>query len=116
VRRLLDRFLRGTTDEGLLAVAEGWRRSDAWRSFVIEQQALFDELGDLAPGLAAISVPVTVVIGAADRIVPAATGQRLAAAIPGARLVRVEGAGHLISHARPVAVAEAIAHAAWPEP
>jgi pimeloyl-ACP methyl ester carboxylesterase len=112
LRRLLDRYLRGTTDEGLLAIAEGWRRGEAWRSFVVEQRALFDELDDLAPGLADIAVPVTVVIGGADRIVPASTGQRIAAAIPGARLIRIEGAGHLLSHERPEAVADAIAGAA----
>jgi pimeloyl-ACP methyl ester carboxylesterase len=112
VRQLVDRYLRGTTDEGLLAIAEGWRRGDAWRSFVVEQRALFDELGDLAPGLAGITVPVTVVIGGADRIVPASTGHHLAAAIPGARLIRLERAGHLLSHERPEEVAAAIARAA----
>ncbi len=116
VRKLLDRYLRGTTDEGLLAIAEGWRRGDAWRSFVVEQRALFDELGGLAPGLAGLTVPVTVVIGGADRIVPASTGHRLAAAIPGARLIRLEGAGHLLSHERPEEVAAAIAQAATESP
>jgi pimeloyl-ACP methyl ester carboxylesterase len=111
-RRLLDRYLRGTSDESLLAVAEGWRRGEAWRSFVVEQRALLDELDSLAPGLADIAVPVTVVIGGADRIVPAATGHRLAAAIPGAQFIRMEGAGHLLSHERPEAVAAAIAQAA----
>ena len=66
----------------------------------------------LAPGLAGITSPVTVVIGGADRIVPASTGERLAAAIPGARLVRLEGAGHMLSHERPGDVAAAIAQAA----
>jgi pimeloyl-ACP methyl ester carboxylesterase len=112
IRRVLDRYLRGTSDEGLLAVAEGWRRGEAWRSFVVEQRALFDELGGLAPGLAGIGVPVTVMIGGSDRIVPASTGLRLAAAIPGARLIRLEGAGHLLAHERPEAVAAAIAQAA----
>jgi pimeloyl-ACP methyl ester carboxylesterase len=112
VRRRLDGLLRGTTDEGLAAIAESWRRGDAWRSFVIEQRALLDELALLAPGLSTISVPVTVVIGEADHIVPAATGERLAAAIPGARLVRVARAGHLLSHEQPGAVAAAIASAA----
>jgi len=112
LRRVLDKWLRSTTDEGLLAVAEGWRRGEAWRSFVVEQRALFDELGGLAPGLADIALPVTVVIGGADRVVPASTGYRLAMAIPGARLIRLEGAGHLLSHQRPKEVAAAIAQAA----
>jgi len=112
VRQVLDPYLRGTTDEGLLAMAEAWRLGDTWRSFVVEQRALFDELGQLERGLANIREPVIVVIGGADRIVPASTGHRLAAAIPGARLIRLEGAGHLLSYERPDAIASAIADVA----
>ncbi|PRY17419.1 alpha/beta fold hydrolase [Kineococcus rhizosphaerae] len=44
---------------------------------------------------AAITVPVTLVHGEADRVVPLAHARRLAALIPGADLVTVPGAGHL---------------------
>lgn len=49
---------------------------------------LLATLGDL---------PVLVVIGTEDQIIPAAQGRALAAAIPGARLVEIPGAGHLPS-------------------
>jgi pimeloyl-ACP methyl ester carboxylesterase len=112
VRRLVDRRLRGFTHEGLVTMAATWRQGEAWRSFVTEQRALIDELPDLASGLAQLARPVTVVVGAADRIVPAATGQHLAAAIPGSRLITLDGAGHLLPHERPDAVAAAIVEVA----
>ncbi len=112
VRRALDRFLRGTTDEGLQAMVLAWRGGDAWRSFAFEQRALLVEMGELAPGLATIAGPVIVLIGGADRVVPASTGEHLAASIPGSLLVRLVGAGHLLAHERPDAVAAAIAEVA----
>jgi pimeloyl-ACP methyl ester carboxylesterase len=53
-------------------------------------------LTDFRPDLAKIDVPTLVLHGDADRILPIAAtgGPRLAAAIPGSRLVVVEGAPH----------------------
>jgi pimeloyl-ACP methyl ester carboxylesterase len=109
VRQYLDRHLRGTSDESLVAVANAWRAGNVWRSYIIEQRALVEELPALAAGLATIAVPTTVVVGEADRIVPPATGERLAAGIPGAGLVRVPGVGHLLPQERPDTVAAAVA-------
>ncbi len=53
-------------------------------------------------------VPVTVVAGGSDRLVPASLTERLAAEIPGARLIRLPGAGHLVILERPGEVNEAI--------
>ena len=44
--------------------------------------------------LAGISVPTLVITGDADRLVPAANSKRLAARIPGAKLVLLPGVGH----------------------
>lgn len=44
---------------------------------------------------AAITVPVTLVHGEADRVVPVAHARRLAELVPGADLITVPGAGHL---------------------
>jgi pimeloyl-ACP methyl ester carboxylesterase len=112
VRRFLDRRLRGTDEESLIALANTWRMGDAWRSYVIEQRALVDELPALAPGLGRIRASTVVLVGDSDRIVRPATGERLAAAIPGARLLRVPGAGHLLPQQRPDAVAAAVADVA----
>ena len=50
---------------------------------------------DVTGGLAEIRVPVLVMHGAQDRIVPAASAQRLAGGIAGARLVVFPDAGHV---------------------
>jgi pimeloyl-ACP methyl ester carboxylesterase len=109
IRERLARRLGAAQEHALLAMADGWRR-DAWRSFVIEQRALFDELPDLAPGLGAIDRPTAVIVGDADRIVPPPIGERLAAAIGPARLIRLPGAGHMLIYERPEAVMAAIRH------
>lgn len=63
-----------------------------------------DSRGDL-PGIA---VPVTVVVGAEDRITPPALARAMAGAIPGALLREVPGAGHMAPVEQPQAVAEAL--------
>ncbi|HSS12032.1 MAG TPA: alpha/beta hydrolase [Acidimicrobiales bacterium] len=108
VRQLLERRLRGATDDALVAMTNAWRQGDVWRSFVIEQRALVDELHKLAPGLSRIAAPTAVLVGEADHIVPADTGARLAAAIPNAHLIRLHGAGHLLPHEQPDAIVGAI--------
>ena len=51
---------------------------------------------DLTSGLPSIDVPTIVVQGTADVLTPPADGRRIAKLIPGARLVMVRGAGHMI--------------------
>ena len=51
-------------------------------------------LMEIAPDLRRLSVPTLVVWGAADVYLASAIGERLAAEIPGARLVRIDTAGH----------------------
>jgi pimeloyl-ACP methyl ester carboxylesterase len=53
-------------------------------------------------------VPVTVVTGDRDRVVPPQLGLELAGEIPGARLVTVAGAGHALMLERPDVVNDAI--------
>jgi pimeloyl-ACP methyl ester carboxylesterase len=53
-------------------------------------------------------VPVSVICGGADRLIPLRLGEELAAAIPGATLVVVPGAGHAIILERPDIVTEEI--------
>ncbi|WP_247649629.1 alpha/beta fold hydrolase [Mycobacterium ulcerans] len=52
---------------------------------------------DRYPRLAEISVPAVVMVGSSDRTTPPSHSHRLAAGIPGARLVTVPGAGHLLN-------------------
>lgn len=61
--------------------------------------ALLPTLGDL---------PTLVLVGSEDRLTPPDASRRLAAAIPGARLIEVEGAGHLPPVERPATTTEAL--------
>lgn len=66
-------------------------------------------LCDKRDSLAALGrVPVTVVVGDADRLISPHLGIELAGDIPGAHLVRVPGAGHAVILERPDIVNEAI--------
>ncbi len=58
--------------------------------------------------LAAITAPTLVMHGTADPMFPLAHGEALAEEIPGARLLRLEGAGHGIDRADAERVARAI--------
>jgi 3-oxoadipate enol-lactonase len=48
-----------------------------------------------------LRVPVLVLHGTEDRVIPVENGKRLAAAIPGSRLVLLEGAGHVYHSEQP---------------
>ena len=58
--------------------------------------------------LEGISVPTLVVVGEADALTPPADSEAMAAAIPGARLVRIPDAGHLTPMERPGPVSVAL--------
>jgi len=92
--------------------ARSWRRPATWASFAVEQRALLHELPNLSGRLGSITAPTVVVVGTADRVVPPASGRRLACAIPMASLQRVEGAGHLLPQRCPAEVARAVRQAA----
>lgn len=63
---------------------------------------------DVMARLGDVRVPTLIVAGLEDRLTPVTYGRRLAAAIPGARLVEVEGAGHFPQLEQPDAVNRAI--------
>lgn len=61
---------------------------------------------DASALLPSISVPTIVIVGERDALTPPADSEAMAAAIPGARLVTVPGAGHLTPMERPRAVSD----------
>ena len=77
----------------------GW--SGAWgrsrSTFAAEQFALMDELPAVGERLGGLAVPTTVVVGEWDMVVPPPAARSLAAAIPGARLVRLPEVGHFLA-------------------
>jgi pimeloyl-ACP methyl ester carboxylesterase len=71
---------------------------------------------DRYPRLAEITVPTVVMLGSADRTTPAAHSRRLAAGVPGARLVTVPGAGHLLNWEGVDALADVVSSFRSPKP
>ena len=68
--------------------------------FVRQQQAIIDR-PDQSDRLSTIKVPVTVVAGEADAIIPPERAREMAAAIPGARLEMLPATGHMVTMERP---------------
>lgn len=62
-------------------------------SFVRQGTAVLAS-GDRTPRLCALDVPTLVIHGTADKLVDISGGRATAAAIPGAKLVEIEGMGH----------------------
>ncbi len=90
---------RVTIDQAYLSeVADMLLRADVRRAFVREQRALVRELPALERDLHRVRAQTVIVAGAADRVVPARAIRTLAAQIPGARLVLLARAGHLLPH------------------
>ncbi len=58
---------------------------------------------DSRPHLAAIRVPTLVAVGAEDVLTPPGLAEEIAAGIPGARLERIPGCGHLPTMEDPAA-------------
>ena len=79
--------------------------------FVRQLQAIMGASGRLAR-LASVRVPTLVIHGAADILVPVENGRNVAAAIPGARLLEIEGMGHDVPKRVWAQVADAIAELA----
>ncbi|GAB2745877.1 alpha/beta fold hydrolase [Streptomyces bullii] len=63
---------------------------------------------DRYPRLAEIAVPTVVMVGSADRSTPPRHARRLADGIPGARLITVPDAGHMLNWESPDALVQAV--------
>ena len=58
--------------------------------------------------LSQLAVPTVVMVGSADRTTPPSHARRLAAGVPGARLVTVPDAGHALNWEAPDALIDVI--------
>jgi pimeloyl-ACP methyl ester carboxylesterase len=83
-----------------------------WRSVVAEQRSLFAEIGDVEACIPTLRLPVEVVAGTWDIIVPPAVAATLAASIRGADLWLVPGTGHFLTRDAPHVLANAVRSAA----
>lgn len=83
------------------------------RAEAVDAADMLPAAAALADGYADLGVPLCVVAGTEDGVVDSETqGGRLARAVPGARLLLVRGAGHMVHHAAPDAIGRAIARLA----
>jgi pimeloyl-ACP methyl ester carboxylesterase len=112
VRRRLRRALEAEADAAERAEAEESLAANAarplWRTFLVEQRALIEELPEVNARLGRVRAPTVVLAGERDRVVPARTARALAAAIPGAELRLLPASTHELPQAAPEAVAAAI--------
>lgn len=69
---------------------------------------------DALTSAAKITVPTTLILGARDMMTPAKAGKALAAAIPHARTIVLDGAGHMMMAERPDALLAALSAAPAP--
>jgi pimeloyl-ACP methyl ester carboxylesterase len=76
-------------------------------AFLRQQRAIMGRV-DSRPDLAGIRCPTLVLCGAHDLLTPPDRHKEMTAAIPGAKLVVVAGAGHLSPLERPYEVAYAL--------
>ena len=95
-------------------------RGESFRATARDLVGLQISLAEMVPRYPAIERPLLLVNGDADPLVPAERhADRLASALPAARTVRIEGAGHILHHTRTervVALIEAFAAQAPSEP
>lgn len=78
------------------------------RTFMIEQRALTEELPTVVAALGGLNLPVAVVSGQWDLVVPPRAAETLARQIKGAELTILSGAGHFVARDDPSALAEII--------
>lgn len=84
----------------------------SWRSVVAEQRSLFAEIGSIEEAIPNLRLPVEVLTGTWDIIVPPAVAASTAASVRGAELWLVPGTGHFLNRDAPRVVARAVRRAA----
>jgi pimeloyl-ACP methyl ester carboxylesterase len=90
-------------DEHLTAAVMGMAERVGAEAYLRQQQAILGRI-DSRPSLPAIACPTLVVCGTEDALTPVEHSQEIAAAIPGATLHLLDGAGHLTTMEQPRAV------------
>lgn len=86
---------------------------DTLRANAVQLQGLRRQLLAMVPRYGAMRLPVEILHGTEDRLVPMDFhATPLAAMVPGARLTPLAGVGHMVHHARPLEVEAALARLA----
>jgi pimeloyl-ACP methyl ester carboxylesterase len=103
--------LIGSSASAAMAVALAARAHDRVRALVLESPPALDATRPdpaLARGLGQLATPTLVLFGTEDTTVPADTGRRYKALVPGSHLVFVYAASHAIAADRPEAFVEVV--------
>lgn len=105
----MDAFVDACVPEEDCAAERAWGRKIVKRSTAREAIELMEclEQVDLEPRLPGLRLPVLVVHGTRDAIVPMANAERLAALLPRSRLMKID-AGHVPMVTRPREISRAI--------
>jgi pimeloyl-ACP methyl ester carboxylesterase len=111
IEQMMPKMVSGETQTRRPEVVAEVRRIAGMQSVggIIAALMAMRDRPDAAPGLAPITVPTLVLVGADDALTPPAMSQNLAGRIPGARLVSIPGAGHLSNMEKPADFTAAVA-------
>ncbi len=109
-RDMMPKLIGATTRETNPSIEANVRRLIKQQSPVAVRSAIHRMMHrtDSTPLLAQVSVPSLVITGAEDEMIPVDESRRMAAAITGATLVIVPGAGHLANMEQPDAFNNAL--------
>jgi pimeloyl-ACP methyl ester carboxylesterase len=104
---MLRRFRVSLPDASYAEALSAYGRR-TWRSFLFEQRALVEEIGDVERSLEFVASPTVVVAGRWDVVVPPEVAGAIVDAIEGAELVTVEKVGHFLLRDAPRVIADAV--------
>lgn len=105
--RYRDQLAAALPDAGVMGGQHGALGRNK-RTFMTEQRAITDEMPTITALLGRLDLPVAVVSGDWDLVVPPRAAVSLARAIPDAELILVARAGHFVARDQPHALAEVI--------
>jgi pimeloyl-ACP methyl ester carboxylesterase len=105
-----DRLDSALPSRDVAGIRPGSLRGDT-RTFMIEQRAIEAELPAVAEALGVLDLPVAVVSGTWDLVVPPRAAVSLVRAIPGAELTLLPRTGHFVARDSPVALADVVRRA-----
>lgn len=109
-RRTIDAFVNNCIVEADGDDARHWARQIVYRSDGESAAQLLEASAqiDLSTGFDRLTLPVLIIHGSEDRIVPVAAAEELCRRLPKAELKVIAGAGHVPTMTRPREVADAI--------
>ena len=101
--------LGGCLSPGNWMIGKGVRVLEATKPGVLYTDLVASNAYDATEAAKKIKAPTTIVLAERDLMTPAKSGKALAALIPGAKVIVLPGAGHMIPAERPDDVLKAIA-------